>query len=227
MARGSTVKSHYSNTLFREYDVQLPLVGLEQPLPLSNNPPKVMQLIDMTDKLIELVHEDYGNIYRIDDENFERMIERLFQRMNYYVFRPPGGSRQRDGGIDIYAVPQDVPHPYFIGIQTKLKEPGNKIGPNDVRAFSHVIHHKPLVTAGFFVTNTDFTWQARQELKYNSFEVRLRNHQDLARWVAGKFLPEHEWRETPQRMEYCPGKWLDIPRPFDDDNEQQLTFLSA
>ncbi len=226
MARGSIVKSHYSNTLFNDYDTQLPLFQSEQPQH-QNNPPKVIQLFDMTDRIISEIQEDYGRIYTIGDENFERVVERLFQRMNYFVFRPPGGSRQRDGGIDIYAIPKGVAHPYFIGIQTKLKEPGNKIGPNDVRAFSHVIQHKFPLNAGFFVTNTDFTLQARLEFKSDWHKIKLSNHQDLAKWIAGKFLPEHEWRLAPRRIEYCPGKWLDIPRPFEDDNEQQSTFLSA
>jgi hypothetical protein len=65
------------------------------------------------------------------------------------------------------------------------------------------------------VTNTSFTkdavWAATQER--NASFLRLRDFNDLKRWLEDRFGDERDWREIPDRIELAPGVVVEIPKP--------------
>jgi len=70
-------------------------------------------------------------------------------------------------------------------------------------------------TMGLLVTNTAFTrdalWLASQQS--NKSFLRLRDFEDLKRWIADNFWADDEWREVPEAIELAPGVTVAVPRP--------------
>jgi hypothetical protein len=42
--------------------------------------------------------------------------------------------------------------------------------------------------------------------------VKLRDSDDLRRWISGRFVDICDWREIPDEIELCPGIRVEIPR---------------
>jgi hypothetical protein len=61
------------------------------------------------------------------------------------------------------------------------------------------------LAAGLLVTNTSFSpdaeWYAREHAKL----IRLRDFNDIKRWLFNNFTDDAEWREIPSSIEVCPG----------------------
>ena len=111
-----------------------------------------------------------------------------------------------DGGIDILAWPRKpAAFPFLIGVQSKHHERSwsGKVGPTEVREFDAVIRNRRL-QAGLLVTNTSFTPCAAWEIENHKHIIRLRDFEDLRRWIEDNFVDEAEWREIPERIEYAP-----------------------
>lgn len=62
------------------------------------------------------------------------------------------------------------------------------------------------------VTNTSFTADAHWFATNNPTLLRLRDIQDLRRWLKNDFVNEYEWREIPDQIELAPGIHIAIPK---------------
>jgi hypothetical protein len=69
---------------------------------------------------------------------------------------------------------------------------------------------------GLLVTNTRFTrdalWAASEE-RAKHF-LRLRDFDDLKRWLRDNFWSEEDWEEIPDRINLAPGLTVDIPHTY-------------
>jgi hypothetical protein len=63
---------------------------------------------------------------------------------------------------------------------------------------------------GMVVTNTSFTADARWYAENQPAIIRLRDMEDLKRWIDSNFTDEAEWREMPAAIELCPGVTIDL-----------------
>ena len=66
--------------------------------------------------------------------------------------------------------------------------------------------------AGLLVTNTSFTPDAEWVAERRALLMRLRDFEDLARWLRDEYPREAEWREIPAEIEMCPGVVIKLPR---------------
>ena len=89
--------------------------------------------------------------------------------------------------------------------------PTKKVGPEPVRELLGAIQLHGF-NVGLLVTNTTFTADARWVAQQRSLLIRLRDINDLRRWLRNEFLQEHEWRDLPTQIEVCPGVVVKLPR---------------
>jgi predicted helicase len=123
-----------------------------------------------------------------------------------------GSVYANDGGIDVVAWPEkSATFPFLIAVQAKFHHREyRKTGVKAVLELQSVVRNLPF-QAGILVTNTSFTPNAKWVARNRPHLVRLRDHEDLRRWIVGNFLNETEWREIPEFLEYAPGKKLWLP----------------
>lgn len=171
-----------------------------------------IEIVDFADVLLEELRRNPQELHRLDAEQFELFICNRLAAMGMGATRV-GTTYQRDGGIDIVAWPEQEPvFPFLLAVQAKHHSNTRiKTGPREVREFRDVVEHLPF-QAGLLVTNTTFTPDAKWAASNRVHLVRLRDFEDLRRWIMDEFLDEAEWREIPDYVEYAPGKKLWIPR---------------
>ncbi len=174
--------------------------------------PKRVELVPASSELLALLREDIQHIYQITPDKFELLICDRLSAMGFEVERV-GSIYTRDGGVDIVAwPPAPTPFPYLLAVQAKHhRSRRKKTGPEAVRAFHAVVSTHPF-QAGLFITNTTFTPDARWFATNRQHILRLRDLQDLKRWIAGNFLDEAEWKEIPPFIELAPGFKIFVPR---------------
>lgn len=133
--------------------------------------------------------------------------------MGFQVEQVGGNTFRKDGGIDIVACSNNSSFPLLMAIQVKHhKAPKYKTGPDAVRDLLGVIQYTGF-NAGVIVTNTTFTpdavWIARQKPTL----LRLRDMEDIKKWLLDEHLDDFYWREIPDSIEICPGVEIQIPKP--------------
>ena len=112
---------------------------------------------------------------------------------------------QKDGGIDFIAYPRDSHIPFLLAVQAKHKAgSGNSVEPKPVRELLAAVNLHRL-NAGLLVTSTMFTPDARWVAEQAPILMRLRDGEDLQRWLRDEFLQEERWRDLPDEIEVCPG----------------------
>jgi hypothetical protein len=132
--------------------------------------------------------------------------------MGFGVKQVGGHTYRKDGGIDIVAWPKQPEFPFFMAVQAKYHHsPKYKTGSPAIRDLISVVQNFPF-HAGVLVTNTTFTPDAKWFAKQHSSIIRLRDIQDIRRWLENNFLDEYDWREIPEKIEVCPGIIIEIPR---------------
>jgi hypothetical protein len=99
--------------------------------------------------------------------------------------------------------------PFLLAVQVKHSRVGT-IGPEPARDLLGVVRLHGF-NAGMLVTNTTFTPDARWVEAHAQFLLRLRDGEDLKRYLRNELAPEHEWRRLPSSIEICPG--ISIPLP--------------
>jgi hypothetical protein len=170
-----------------------------------------VHIVNITTEVLHALGANPNEIFRLTSEAFEVLICDRLQAMNYGVQRI-GHSFQKDGGIDIVAWPQKTEFPFLLAIQAKHhRSPQYKTGPGPVRELVGVIQTHPF-HAGVLVTNTTFTPDAKWVADQNSSLVRLRDIQDIQRWLENEFLDEYNWQEIPDQITVCPGVTIHLPR---------------
>ncbi len=146
-----------------------------------------------------------GMIHKLSPRQFQDFICDRLYAMGFEV-RQVGDTFSKDGGIDVVFWPRwDGAFPFLGAAQLKHhRDPRRKEGSPAVRDFAGAISGHPF-GAALLVTNTTFTpdaeWFAREHAKL----VRLRDFEDICRWLQNDFSHAAEWREIPLSIELCPG----------------------
>ena len=172
----------------------------------------LLKVVDITPKLIKFLKEDPDRLRGLSPSQFERFVAERLDRMGYDVTLPTATSF-KDGGIDLIAVPRIRNIGSFIlAGQVKHHRTGRKTGRG---AVDRLLSWKDSAfRLGLLVTNTEFTkdalWVAARE--HNKFFLRLRDFEDLKRWLQDKFWSPEEWRELPVKIELAPGVAVSIPK---------------
>jgi len=155
--------------------------------------------------LAERLARDSALVHELTPDEFEEFIcDRLFA-MGFEPKRT-GNINSRDGGIDVIFWPR-VPSAFPVLGAAQVKHHRSKYikeGAGVIRDFAGAIASHPF-NAGLIVTNTSFTpdaeWFARERAKL----IRLRDIEDIRRWLVNNFSDDQEWREMPTSLELCPG----------------------
>ncbi len=171
-----------------------------------------VSVVEFSRELLAQLQRDPTELLKLTPEQQELL---LCDRLDAMGLEPKrvGSIYVPDGGIDILAWPREpTAFPFLIGVQSKHhKSWSGKVGVREVREFDAVIRNRPL-QAGLLVTNTSFTPNATWEIENHKHIVRLRDFEDLRRWIADNFVDEADWREIPERIEYAPGKFISLSR---------------
>jgi hypothetical protein len=121
-----------------------------------------------------------------------------------------GNTYAKDGGIDVVFWPRNGVFPFLGAAQLKHhQDPSRKEGSPSVRDFAGSIAGHPFAAA-LLVTNTSFTPDARWFARERANLIRLRDFEDIRRWLHGDFTDPLEWREIPSSIDLCPGVTVKI-----------------
>lgn len=139
------------------------------------------------------------------------MADRL-ANMGYNV-EMTGDVNRKDGGVDIIATPKNG-IPFILAAQVKHHRSSNRKTPvGDIRDFAGVLTAKHSRFAlGVLVTNTAFTADAKWFAQQHEDILKLRDMDDLRRWLAGNFTGAEEWKEVPDTVTLAPGITIKIPK---------------
>jgi DNA-binding NarL/FixJ family response regulator len=214
MAGEAVVPGKFTSALLRlatapTVGQQLPKIALEDQAPLHV---PTVEILEFSEHLLSSLRADSAEIYKLTDEQFERLVCDRLRAMGMGAERV-GSVYSSDGGIDIVAWPDSpAAFPFLLAVQAKChRDKSRKTGPAAVLELQSVVRNLPF-QAGMLVTNTTFTPNAKWVASNRPHLVRLRDHADLRRWIMGEFLDDTEWREIPDFVEYAPGRKLWIPR---------------
>lgn len=177
--------------------------------------PYKVTLIPFSEKHIQWFSDDTNRIYDISAGSFQRLVADRIDAMGFEVHLV-GDVNRKDGGVDIIAYPKRdlFQVPFLLAIQAKHHRSSRTTGVPVVRDFHGVLSSKNTVfNAGFLVTNTSFTPDATWFAQNKATLIRLRDINDLQRWLKNDFANESEWREIPQSIVLAPGVQIEIPRP--------------
>lgn len=167
--------------------------------------PVTARLYRVSREFLDSLCSDPMLLYQLSADGFEELIcDRLFE-MGFEPFRT-GTANHKDGGIDVFFVPRlRQSFPFLGAAQIKHRsKPFRKVGSPDVRNFAGAVSQLP-VSVGIVVTNTSFTADARWFAAKKQGLLRLRELEDVTRWISGSLAGEEEWREIPRALEICPG----------------------
>jgi HJR/Mrr/RecB family endonuclease len=172
--------------------------------------PTQIHIVDVTEQLVQRLLGNYDEIYNLSPESFEDLIHGRISAMGYEAERVRHAFA-RDGGIDIVFWPRrPCPVPFLGAVQVKHhRSRHRKTGPGAVREMAGVMSTLPF-QIGMVVTNTSFTADARWYAENQPAIIRLRDMEDLKRWIDSNFTDEAEWREIPAAIELCPGVTIDL-----------------
>ena len=179
---------------------------------VSPGPPTIVQTVDITPQLINALRIRPQLLSELSPSHFEKFVAERLDQMGFDVTLT-GADSLRDGGIDLIAVPK-LRHvgAFLLAGQVKHHHSNRK---TDRSAVDRLIAWKDSpFRIGLLVTNTYFTkdalWLAAKE--QNKAFLRLRNFDDLRRWIQGNFWSEEEWREIPSKIDLAPGITIDVPK---------------
>lgn len=164
-----------------------------------------VRVVPISSDVASLLASDPAFLHSLSPEAFENlMCDRLFA-MGYEP-KKLGATFQKDGGIDIVFWPRVTQQfPILGAMQVKHhRDPRIKEGPRSAREFWGVLADN-VFNLGLLVTNTTFTPDARWFAQKHEQLLRLRDCDDVRRWLRGTFDDEAEWREFPDQIELCPG----------------------
>lgn len=103
---------------------------------------------------------------------FEKAVAELFRAQGYHAKVTPGSG---DGGVDILLIKDGI----HYGVECKQYK--NVLGPKFIRDFIGALQLRKL-KAGFFVTTSSYSEQARQAAKNSDYQISLIDGEMLGRW---------------------------------------------
>ena len=150
-------------------------------------------------------------LLNLTPEQFQFLIANRLDDMGLEV-NIVGDVYRKDGGIDIIAIPRRG-FPFLLAVQAKHHLTLRKTAVTDVRDLNGVINSaNSLFQMGMIVTNTSFTADAKWFADNNSRFIRLRDSQDLCRWMKKDFNNEAEYKEIPDQITITKGLTIDVPK---------------
>ncbi len=173
--------------------------------------PYIVSLKDFTPQYLTWLDQDPARIASLTTEKFQYLIADRLEKWGLAV-EFVGNVYRKDGGIDIIASPR-TGVPFLVAVQVKHHRTNRSTAVGSVRDF-----HGSLVSGGspfhigLIVTNTTFSPDAQWFADQNSKLIRLRDLQDLRRWLKDDYENEFEWREIPSKVKLAPGVEIEIPR---------------
>ena len=185
---------HVMNRISPRVDTQLSFLS-----------PLQVELVGIGPVLSEQLAKEPTLLHRISPEEFEEFIcDRLFA-MGFEP-RRIGATNRKDGGVDVLFWPRlRGAFPFLGAAQIKHhRDPRTKEGPATVREFAGTLAEFPF-NAGLLVTNTSFSPDAEWFAHKHAKLLRLRDFNDIRRWLFNNFDDDAEWREIPASIELCPG----------------------
>jgi transcriptional regulator with XRE-family HTH domain len=182
-------------------------------LGLATESPTIVQIIDVNSRLSELLRDSPEYVHTLSPTQFEQFVAERLDRMGFDVVLT-GNTFQKDGGVDLIAVPKlRSLGAFLLAGQVKHHRAGVATGREDVDRL--LAWRGTQFSVGLLVTNTRFSpdaqWLMRQGS--NSAFLRLRDFEDLRRWIFDDFGSEDDWRELPEQIEVAPGVIVRVPRP--------------
>lgn len=145
-------------------------------------------------------------------EDFQYFVAERLDKMNFNI-QLIGEINSKDGGIDIIATPKECSFPFLLGVQVKHHKNELKTGQKDVRDLLGTINSSnSLFNLGMIVTNTAFSPEAKWFANQNKRLLRLRDLNDLKRWLKEDFNNEFDWREIPDEIELTNGLRIQVPK---------------
>lgn len=125
--------------------------------------------------------------------------------------RRTGDTYTKDGGIDILFWPRNSSAFPFLGAaQVKHRSNPQKAESSaTVRDFAGVLAGNPF-SVGLIVTNGHFSPDAAWFAKEKAQLLRLRDFQDVRRWITNNYSSDEEWREIPKSIEICLGITINL-----------------
>jgi hypothetical protein len=158
-------------------------LGWKRALPIRRQ--SLIEVEDLTHRLIAHAKEDPSLLKCVQWRTFERIIAELLEAAGWHVLELTRGSK--DGGVDIYAAFPTSNGSALAVIDCKRYE--DKIGVEKVRAIAGLkLQHQANV--GMLVTTSYFTSGAlaleRNELRDH---VQLHDFDQVKQWLA-----MHEWQ---------------------------------
>jgi hypothetical protein len=173
----------------------------------------LVHLANISPELWKALSSDPDELSRLTPEMFEELICDRLSQMGFGVERVGKNTYHRDGGVDIVAWPKTPAFPFLMAVQAKHhRSPRKKTSVSPVRDLLGTVQSLPF-HAGVLVTNTTFTPNAKWVAEQTPTLLRLRDIEDIRRWLVGDFLNEYDWREMPDTIEVCPGVTVRIPKP--------------
>lgn len=179
---------------------------------ISTGPSTMVTPVDITPDIIRFLKEDPQRLMQLSPEQFENFVAERLDRMGFDVTLT-GNTTMRDGGIDLIGVPKlRGVASFIIAAQIKHHSAEGKTGRS---AVDRLLAWKgSAFQMGLLVTNTSFTrdalWVAAQDI-HKGF-LRLRDFDDLRRWLQDNFWSQVDWREIPREITLAPGVTIAIPK---------------
>ena len=168
----------------------------------------LVRVINFSPELVRFLQEHPIRLRSLTPEQFERFTAERLDRMGFNVTLT-GATNRKDGGIDLIAVPK------LGGIGSIVIAGQVKHHRGDQRTDRLLAWKDSYFDIGLLVTNTSFTrdaiWTAQHERNRNF--LRLRDFNDLKRWLQDQWGTAEGWREIPDRIELAPGVVVEIPKP--------------
>jgi hypothetical protein len=182
---------------------------LELPFDKPIVQPVRVQLVDVTRILLERLRVDPGELNRISAAQLQEVACERLSAMGFEA-RQTGAINRKDGGIDIVFWNRGQ-FPILGAAQVKHHQDQNKSNGSDViRDFRGALAVYPF-QFGVVITNTMFTADAHWFAENQRGFIRLRDGEDLRRWIRDEFVADELWRAVPRRITLCPGVVIDIP----------------
>lgn len=174
-------------------------------------PPRV-ELVNITPQILKLLSEAPERMRDVTPSFFEELVSDRLSAMGFDLARVGTSTFQKDGGVDIIAWPRSSIVPFFVAVQVKHTALAkHKIGPQPVRDLLGTVQMHGF-NMGLLVTNTTFSPDAKWVAEQKALLLRLRDLEDLRRWLRDEFLKEYEWRNLPKEIELCPGVRFTLPQ---------------
>jgi transcriptional regulator with XRE-family HTH domain len=172
-----------------------------------------VEVVDITPRLLEALRRDPHELERLSPAEYELFIAGRLDEMGYDV-KQTGSTFQRDGGIDLIAVPKiRTVGAFLLAVQVKHHRGGTLTTRPEV---DRLLAWKDSdFRAALLATNTGFTADAKwvSELPQNRAFLRTRGFEDMKRWLQRNFASGLDWREIPPSIELAPGIHVSIPKP--------------